>query len=97
MSEYMFGVSRQKPTRKVAKRMESIARRHGAYLVEATIPGTGYQRWFVGPNLGHPFDRALSKAVYGDLVEAGIVIDNERGESLLAPSAMAFVAKSVRS
>lgn len=89
MSEYMFGVSRQKPTRKAAKKMEQIAKRHGAYLVEARIPGTGYQRWFAGPNLGHPFDRAMSKAVYEDLVKAGIVLGNESGDTLLHPDHMA--------
>jgi hypothetical protein len=89
MSEYMFGVSHQKPSRKVARQMERIAKRHGAYLVEGTFPGEGYKRWFAGPNLGHPFDRAMAKAVYDDLVRAGIVIANERGESLLAPTAMA--------
>lgn len=88
MSEYMFGVSRQKPTRKAAKKMEQIAKRAGAYLVEATIPGTGYQRWFVGPNLGNPFDQRMSNDVYADLVKAGILIDTG-GELLLAPSAMA--------
>lgn len=51
----MFGVSRQKPSRRDAKRIARIAKLHGAYLVEATIPGTGYQRWFCAPNLGSPF------------------------------------------
>jgi hypothetical protein len=88
MSVYMFGVSRQKPTRKAAKKMEQIAKRHGAYLVEATLPGTGYQRWFVGPNLGHPFDQQLSKDVTDDLVKAGILIDSDEG-LLLAPAHMA--------
>ena len=77
MSEYMFGVSRQKPTRKAAKVMEQIAKRHGAGLIEARIPGTGYQRWFAGPNLGHPFDSAMSKAVYEELVKAGILLASE--------------------
>lgn len=87
MSEYMFGVSRQKPTRKAAGIMERIAKHHGAGLIEANIPGTGYQRWFAGPNLGHPFDRALSEAVYGDLVKAGILLESDRGDwSLLAAS-----------
>ena len=89
MSEYMFGVSRQKPTRKAAKKMEQIAKRHGAYLIEGSFPGDGYKRWFVGPNRGHPFDRALSHAVYQDLVEAGIVLGTESREYLLAPNHVA--------
>jgi len=63
----MFGVSRERPTRRAARRMERIAKRHGAYLVEATIPGTGYQRWFCCRNYGHPFDRATSEAVLGEI------------------------------
>jgi len=88
MSEYMFGVSRQKPTRKAAKKMEQIAKRHGAYLVEGTFPGDGYKRWFAGPNLGHPFDRAMSKAVHDDLVKAGIYLDTD-SDYPLAPAHMA--------
>jgi len=68
----MFGVSRVKPSRKDAKTMERIAKRHGAYLVEATNPGTGYQRWFCCPNLGHPFDDRTERAVYDDLAKAGL-------------------------
>jgi hypothetical protein len=85
MREYMFGVSRQKPSRKAAKTMERIAKKHGAYLVETRLPGTGYQRWFAGPNLGSPFDRQLSHAIHEDLVAAGILLST--GD--LAPSAMA--------
>lgn len=73
MSEYMFGVSRSKPSRRNAARMNRIAKRHGAYLVEATIPGTGYQRWFCGPNRGFPFDAAMASAVFADLRAAGLM------------------------
>lgn len=72
MSEHMFGVSRAKPSRKDAKTMDRIAKRHGAYLVETTLPGTGYQRWFCCPNQGFPFDRATEQAVYADLAKAGL-------------------------
>lgn len=72
MSEFMFGVSRAKPTRKDAKRMERIARKHGCSLIEGTFPGDGYKRWFAGPNRGHPFDQALADAVYADLEAAGL-------------------------
>lgn len=75
MSEYMFGVSRSKPSRRDAARMDRIAKRHGARLVEATIPGIGYQRWFAGPNLGFPFDAAMASAVCDDLRAAGLMED----------------------
>lgn len=76
MSEYMFGVSHVRPSRKVARRMRAIAKRHGAYLVECDLPGTGYQRWFAGPNCGNPFDQAMSRAVYDDMRKAGITDEN---------------------
>ena len=72
MSENMFGVSRTKPTRKVAEQIDQIAKKHGAYLVEASIPGTGYQRWFCSPNHGEPFNREVALAVHADLRAAGI-------------------------
>lgn len=64
---FMFGVSRRKITRAQAHKLERIAKRHDSTLVEANIPGTGYQRWFSGPNLGFPFDRAVSQAVHADI------------------------------
>lgn len=76
MSQHMYGVSRVRPTRAAAKRMQSIAARHESDLVEATLPGTGYQRWFTGPNMGHPFDAAMSRAVADDLRRAGIYDDD---------------------
>ncbi len=76
MNEFMFGVSRQKPTRKGARIMDRVAKKHDAYLVEATIPGTGYQRWFCSPNLGHPFDGERAMAVLGDLRTIGVLDDN---------------------
>ena len=89
MSEFMFGVSRQRPTRRIAKQMEKIAARHDAYLVDASLPGTGYQRWFAARNMGEPFDRNRSKAVHADLVAAGIVIPTTHGDYELAKHARA--------
>lgn len=63
MSEHVFGVSRQRITRDQARKLERIAKRHDATLVEVVLPGVGYQRWFAGPNLGFPFDRAVETAV----------------------------------
>lgn len=69
MSEFMFGVSRAKPTRAEASRMERIAKKHGAYLVEANVPGTGYQRWFCTQNLGEPFNSRTARAVLAEIAE----------------------------
>ena len=92
MSEYFFDVSHQEPNRRAAKKMEQIAKRYGACLVEAILPGTGYQRWFAGPNFGSPFDRRMSEGVITDLVKAGILIETTEG-TVLAP---AHVAKAKR-
>jgi hypothetical protein len=69
MSEYMFGVSRERPTRKIARKMNAVAKKHGACLVESVLPGTGYQRWFCGPNRGEPFNGAMAKAVLTDIAK----------------------------
>ena len=76
----MFGVSQTKCTRRDAKRAESIAKRHGADLVEAfKLPGVGYQRWFTAPNLGAPFDDATRDAVQADLDAAGVFASRKAG------------------
>jgi hypothetical protein len=79
MSEFMFGVSREKPTRAGVKLMERVAKKHDAYLVETTLPGTGYQRWFCAQNLGDPFDRQRASDVLGELRTIGVI-----GEDRLA-------------
>jgi hypothetical protein len=73
MSEYMFGVTRQKVTRKVAKQFESIARKHGFTFVEANLP-EGYKAWFAGPNRGHPFDGKAQAAIESEIEAAGITV-----------------------
>jgi hypothetical protein len=72
MCEHYFGVSRKKISRATAKTMERVAEKHGCCLVEATIPGTGYQRWFAGPNYGDPFDRETASVVLDELRDRGI-------------------------
>lgn len=69
MSEHMYGVSRTRITRAQADKLERIAKRHDSTLVEAIIPGIGYQRWFAGPNLGFPFDRDVAAAVAREIAE----------------------------
>lgn len=71
----MFGVSRTKVSRPTAKKMDSIAKKHGAYLVEADLPGTGYQRWFATRNLGHPFDGNTAHSVLEECLFAGLLPD----------------------
>lgn len=68
-SEFTFGVSREKPTRAIARKLEAIAKRHRAYLVEATIPGTGYQRWFATRNWGDASNSATARAVADDIAK----------------------------
>lgn len=63
MSEYMFGITRIRPTAQVAEQLDRICREEG---------GTGFQwcgqagvkmGWFTGPNRGAPFDRNLRDRV----------------------------------
>lgn len=63
----MFGVSREKPLRSEAKIMRLAAKKNGCCFIECVLPGTGYQRWFSGPNRGHPFDDRLAQSVYADI------------------------------
>lgn len=72
MSQFMFGISRQKPTRKEAKIMERAAKAEGCDFIEADLPGTGYQRWFAGPNMGFPFDRDMANRVKARIEKAGV-------------------------
>lgn len=57
MNQHMFSVSRNKPTRANARKIERIAKRHKCDFIEYVDPGSGYKNWFAGPNLGHPFRR----------------------------------------
>lgn len=69
MSEHTYGVSRVRLTRAQARKLERIAARHDSTLVEVDLPGSGYQRWFAGPNLGFPFDRDVAAAVAHEIAE----------------------------
>lgn len=72
MSQHMFSVSRNKPSRVNARKIASIAKRHKCDFIEYVDPGSKYQNWFSGPNLGHPFDDAMARAVMGDLRAVGL-------------------------
>jgi len=76
MSEYMWGVSYSRPSRKIAALMDKICREEGGYglnevnVVQGRTIGVNngqYQGWFCGPNRGYPFDDQLR-----DRVEARI-------------------------
>lgn len=41
MGEYFFGLGRGKVTAAVARRVDAVARRHGADFIAATLPGEG--------------------------------------------------------
>lgn len=80
MSEYMFGLG----SGYLPKPAASIARKHGAVLVNHCDPGCkcGYgcadecpackRHWFAGPNRGKPFDSAMGRAVMAEIEAAGI-------------------------
>ena len=74
MSEYHFSTGRGKVSGRLAKRADAVARKHGAYFVAADLP-EGPRYWFSGPNLGHPFDAAMARAVREDLAAAGLDIE----------------------
>jgi len=67
MTEHMFGVSRDKPTRREARRWRRIAKKSGAHFVETSLRGVGYQCWFYCNNLGPPFTTAIEKSVLEEI------------------------------
>jgi len=85
MSQHMFSVSRNKPSRANARKIESIAKRHACAFVEYVDPGSKYQNWFSGPNRGAPFDDTMARAVMSDLRAAGLA--DERGIIAMAKRA----------
>jgi hypothetical protein len=54
-------------SRSEAAARDRVAKRNGCAHVYANTPGTGYQSWFAGPNLGAPFDSALAARVAAEL------------------------------
>lgn len=72
VSQYMFGVSRTKPSREVAEQIERIAEENECTWVEARIPGDGYKSWFTCRNMGHPYTTNRERDVYAALTAAGI-------------------------
>lgn len=72
MNEYMFGSSQTQLTRAQARKITKIAHEHGAYLVETTLPGIGYVRWFACRNRGNPYDQAVERAVVEACAREGL-------------------------
>ena len=76
MNQFHFCVGAGKRFSAQAERAISIiARAHGAKFVAVKMPD-GWRHWFSAPNLGEPFDSALSRAVMTDLRSAGWLDDN---------------------
>lgn len=64
MSEYLFGVTREKLSARECKRRDRICCEEGGWgYTQANIPGTGWQGWFSAPNRGSPFDADLERRV----------------------------------
>ena len=68
-SKYVFGRGSGHLPAKVNK----IAKRHGARLVNYTESDGGKRHWFVGPSYGIPRDTDMARAVFDDLEAAGIL------------------------
>jgi hypothetical protein len=58
------------PKRESARR-QRIAAKHDAHWIEIEDPPHSgrWRGWFTGPNLGHPFDRAMADAVLAEVRE----------------------------
>ena len=77
MSEYLFGVSRVRVSKKEAARRDRICKKHGGYGYNQIDESHGTQEggrwvgWYAGPNRGAPFDGQLASAVLAE-VERGV-------------------------
>lgn len=72
MGEYFFGLGRGRVKASVERRVDRIAKKHGARFVAVKLPGEGPRFWFSGPNRGEPFDRALALEVLAAVAAEGI-------------------------
>lgn len=73
---YMFGITRRDEADNAStnKRLEALAQQvdKRCHFICAHLPGTGFQGWFEGPNLGFPFDRDMEREVRHAVTEAGL-------------------------
>ena len=70
MSDYLFIVRSGELCASEIERCEAVAAKHECTFIYASLPD-GVRSWFVGPNLGEPFNRALSARVLADLEDEG--------------------------
>ena len=72
MSEFSFGVCKEKPTLAQAKRRDKICTEEGGYGytecnrkrgASPQINDGDYMGWYSGPNMGSPFDDRLAHKV----------------------------------
>ena len=75
--EYFFGLGRGRLPEAFARRVDEVARRHGATFVNPCMPGEDYRYWFAAPNRGHPFDQATAAAVHAGLEAEELDIEAE--------------------
>ena len=73
---YMFGLGNGEVSKKTFKKASKIASEWDAHMVCYDDPSQGPRYWFSGPNLGSPFDRAMSQGVAESLREVGMDIHN---------------------
>lgn len=74
MSEYIFGTTRKKVTKVVARKLDALCKAEGGhgFTGPVSIPGNDTRGWFTGPNLGFPFDRNLAERVKDAVARAGL-------------------------
>ena len=73
MSEYMWGATKQKLSRRACDRRDRLARKIGGRgygFVFTVLPGEGWNGWFFGPNRGEPFDRAIGREISAAVAQA---------------------------
>lgn len=71
MSEYLFGTTTAKLTKKEGTRRDKIAKKFGGSFVgPVSIPGNHLTGWFAIPNKGEPFNSRTAKDI---LIACGIV------------------------
>lgn len=67
-SPFMFGVCRERLSKREVNRRQRIARKHGAtFVYPGAIPGSETRGWFECPNRGEPFNEATAKAVLSEV------------------------------
>ena len=67
-SEYMFGVSTEKLTKREAARRDRIARKHGGNFVgPLTTAGNFGKSWYAIASRGEPFDQQTASEILAEV------------------------------